>query len=287
MRHAWPCILIPTHMRVGVYEGGRTPARAARDAGAALMISPIFSPRVPKAFSSTRQLTYESRIGFRDLWVRRSLVEEDKYFTKKGLSRGWGLFLPEDRGGVDPWVGAWVVMVVVVTGWFGHPLFVCAGWTEELAFTGPHVMHVSYDQIMPWQREYAIQDTFQEGMVFVPDNPSLVCKLFRVQHCAHDPTHELAQVDKNKCVLVPLRRMRPGEELTFDYFGTDEMVSSCTVCPDSSTDPDHTLSLSSQSVGSQVVLTGNGIATTTRLLAKLEARVKMIGDEEVCESLAF
>ena len=275
-------------MHVGAYERGRTPARAARDAGAALMISPIFSPRVPKAYSSTRQLTYESKIGFGDLWVRRSMVEEDKYFTKRGLRRGFGLFVPDDRGGMDPWVGAWMVMVVVVSGWFCHPLLVRAGWTDELAFTGPpHVMHVSYDQIQTWQREYAIQDTFQDGMVFVPDSPSCVCKLFRVQHCADDPTHELAQVSKDKCVLVPLRRMRPGEELTFDYFGTDEMLSSCTVCPDSSTDPDHTLSLSSQSFGSEVTLTGNGIATTTRLLAKLEARVKMIGDEEVCASLAF
>ena len=98
-------------MHVGAYERGRTPARAARDAGAALMISPIFSPRVPKAYSSTRQLTYESKIGFGDLWVRRSMVEEDKYFTKRGLRRGFGLFLPDDRGGMDPWVGAWMVMV--------------------------------------------------------------------------------------------------------------------------------------------------------------------------------
>ena len=149
------------------------------------------------------------------------------------------------------------------------------------------MLHVPVDKVKSWQQEYAIEDTFNDRMVFVPDSPSCVCKLFRVQHCEDDPSHELAQIDAEKCVLVPLRRMRPGEELTFDYFGRDDMVSSCTVCADSSTDPDHTLSLSSQSVGEEVALTGNGIATTTRLLARLEARVNMIGDQEVCESLAF
>ena len=147
-------------------------------------------------------------------------------------------------------------------------------------------MHVPLKQILPWQREYAILDSFQDGMVFVPDSPSSVCKLFRVQHCAKDSTHELAQVDEKKCVLVPLRSMRKGEELTFDYFGTDEMVSSGTV-EDSTTDVDHSLGLSSQSAGAEVALTGNSTATTTRLLEKLEARAKMIGDAEVLESLAF
>ena len=91
-------------------------------------------------------------------------------------------------------------------------------------------MFVFRVDVMPWQQEYAIQDTFEDGMVFVPDSPSCVYKLFRVHHCDDDPTHELAQVDANKCVLVPLRRMRPGEELTFDYFGRDDMVSSCAYC---------------------------------------------------------
>ena len=193
---------------------------------------------------------------------------------------GWEAACMDGAGAGDGGeLGGWVTLCMHVR--------VASGWTEELTFTGPpHVMHVPFAEIMPWQQDYAIEDTFADGMVFVPDSPSCVCKLFRVQHCDDDPTHELAQVDANKCVLVPLRRMRPGEELTFDYFGRDDMVSSCTVCPDSSTDPDHTLSLSSQSVG-EVALTGNGIATTTRLLAKLEARVKMLGDQEVCESLAF
>ena len=94
------------------------------------------------------------------------------------------------------------------------------GFTEELAFEGPHVLHVKADSIDTWQREYAIQDTFTDGMVFVPDTPSCICKLFRVQHDAEDPTHELAQINADKCVLVSLRKIRKGGELTFDYFGS-------------------------------------------------------------------
>ena len=166
-----------------------------------------------------------------------------------------------------------------------------AGWTEELTFAGPHVLHIALEDMEPWQKEYAIQDIFEAGMVFVPDTPSCVCKLFRVQHDGNDPTHELAQRDAKTCVLVPLRHIIKGGEITFDYFGREEedMISSSTVLADSSTDPDHSLSLSSsQSVGgSQIELTGNGIGTTARLLSLLEKRLTKIGEEEVCESLAF
>ena len=58
--------------------------------------------------------------------------------------------------------------------------------------------HSAFDDMQPWQKEYAIADTFNKGVVFVPDSSSCVCKLFRVQHDDEDPTHEPAQRDVNK-----------------------------------------------------------------------------------------
>lgn len=142
----------------------------------------------------------------------------------------------------------------------------------------------------PWQHDYAITDTFSEDQVFVPSTPACLCRLFRVQHDGNNPSHELAQVDAEKCVLVPLRPLSKGEEITFDYFGReeDELVSSYPVT-DSSTEGSQSLSLSSQSIDgdSQVVLTGNGVTTTARLLRILEDKFKKIDGEEVCDSLAF
>ena len=207
--------------------------------------------------------------------------------TKKNthMPVGWGLFLPEDKE------GACVCMFCVYDRLGVYVCCVHAGWTEELTFEGPHVLHIAYRDMEPWQKDYAIADTFKDGMVFAPDSPSCVCKLFRVQHDDKDPSHELAQRTADKCVLVPLRKIAMGGELTFDYFGSEEedMISSSTVLADSSTDPEHSFSLSSsQSVGgSQVVLTGNGLATTARLMALLEDKMEELGGEEVCEDLAF
>ena len=89
-----------------------------------------------------------------------------------------------------------------------------------------HVMHLPASAMAAWQREYAIQDTFLEGWVFVTDSSRCTCKLFRVQHNRDNPTHELAQINETKYVLCPLRPMHLGEDLTFDYFGKDDIVSS-------------------------------------------------------------
>lgn len=96
---------------------------------------------------------------------------------------------------------------------------VAARHTEELQFKGDHVKHVIASDIQPWQRVYSIQDTFNPAKVFVPATPTCVCRLFRVQHDAVDPTHELAQIDAETCVLVSLRKLRPDTEITYDYFG--------------------------------------------------------------------
>ena len=139
-----------------------------------------------------------------------------------------------------------------------------------------------------WQREYAIEDTFAAGekWVFVPDSPACVCKLFRVQHDSEDPTHELAQINERKCVLCPLRALKKGEELTFDYFGEDTDIVSSASAHDSSTEYSQSLSSSADS-SAQVVLTGIGTQTEGRLLATLESRVKALHGAEVAEDLAF
>ena len=142
---------------------------------------------------------------------------------------------------------------------------------------------------MPWQKEYAIEDTFDTNMVFVPRTPACRCKLFRVQHDDENPTHELAQIDKEKCVLVPLGPLEAGQELTFDYFGREEdlLVSSAPEEDSSTSECSQSLSAESAGGGSQVVLTGNGVTTTARLLTIMENRFTQLKGEEVCSSLAF
>ena len=73
-----------------------TPALAARPPPPAV-IRPIFSPRVPKSFSSQKELTYESKYSQSQLVVKRSLVQVDGHFTEQGLYRGWGLFTPSQH----------------------------------------------------------------------------------------------------------------------------------------------------------------------------------------------
>ena len=90
--------------------------------------------------------------------------------------------------------------------------------TEELEFKGEHVLHVLASDMQLWQREYSIQDTFNTDKVFVPSTPACVCRLFRVQHNVGDPTHKLAQIDEETCVLVSLRKLGPDSEITIDYF---------------------------------------------------------------------
>ena len=134
-----------------------------------------------------------------------------------------------------------------------------------------------------WSTEYAIEDSFKNDMVFVPAAPHCFCKLFRVQHDDDDPTHELAQIDSARVVLVPLRELEAHAELTFDYWGAEkDFVSSGTV-NDSSTTCSQSLSGSSQ----VVALTGNGKQTTAQLMADMETRMSQLGGAEVCESLAF
>ena len=105
---------------------------------------------------------------------------------------GYGLFLPHNRG----------------------------GWTEDLVFDGPGVQHILSAQQETWQREgnYSIEDLYNKGYVFVPSTPACYCKLFRVQHQKTNPSHALVHVEGEQCMLVPLRPMKRGEELTFDYF---------------------------------------------------------------------
>ena len=59
--------------------------------------------------------------------------------------------------------------------------------------------------------------------VFVVNSGMLAyaSRLFRVQHDTVNPTHELAQIDEETCVLVPLRKIYPDSEITFGYFGRE------------------------------------------------------------------
>ena len=49
-----------------------------------------------------------------------------------------------------------------------------------------------------------------------------MCVLFRAQHSATRKTHALVHEEGGKCMLVPLKPMAPGGEVTFDYFGPEQ-----------------------------------------------------------------
>ena len=91
-----------------------TPALAARPPPPAV-IRPIFSPRVPKAFSSQKELTYESKYAQSELVVKRSLVQVDGHFTEQGLYRGWGLFTPSQHRSRGMCVSVYVCVCVCAT----------------------------------------------------------------------------------------------------------------------------------------------------------------------------
>ena len=192
----------------------------------AVVIRPIYAPRLPKAFTRQKELTYEIKYTQRELVVKRSEVEVDSHFTTRGLYRGWGLFTPAQHRGRGMWqCGCMRVRVCASVQMFAHNVCVrtvqenvTKRHTEELEFKGEHVLHVLASDMQLWQREYCIQDTFNTDKVFVPSTPSCVCRLFRVQHNVLDPTHTLAQINEETCVLVSLRKLGPDSEITIDYF---------------------------------------------------------------------
>ena len=86
--------------------------------------------------------------------------------------------------------------------------------------------HIHASEMTKWQvaGNYSIEDRYTPGYVFVPRTPACVCKLFRAMHKSSNdkPSHALVHVKGDECMLVPLRPMYPGEEVTFDYFAGDQ-----------------------------------------------------------------
>ena len=123
---------------------------------------------------------------------------DDAFF---GEALGFGVFLPPNRG----------------------------GWTEDLLFTGAGVQHIKLSHQSAWQvsGKYSIHDSWRTGYVFVPSTPGCLCKLFRAQHVAssNNPTHALVHELRQPVMLVALRPMGPGDEITFDYFAGEHEVS--------------------------------------------------------------
>ena len=105
---------------------------------------------------------------------------------------GFGLFIPENR----------------------------AGWTEDLLFDGPDVEHILDSEQSSWQirGNYSITDRWNEGYVYVPRTPQCRCKPFRSNHVDRNPSHALVQLEGQKPMLVQLRPLSFGGEVTFNYF---------------------------------------------------------------------
>ena len=85
------------------------------------------------------------------------------------------------------------------------------------------MLHILASKQEKWQVEgnYSIEDIHNPGYVFVPSTPQCWCKLFRAQHQESNASHALIHVEGEKCMLVPLRSMQKGEEVTFNYFAGD------------------------------------------------------------------
>ena len=94
--------------------------------------------------------------------------------------------------------------------------------TRDLVFHGPEVLHIREAECATWQVDYAILDRYNKGYVFVPRTPTIVCKLFRINHEDEDgsPTHRLVHASRDMHpTLCCLWEVGMDEELTFDYFG--------------------------------------------------------------------
>lgn len=114
---------------------------------------------------------------------------------------GFGLFIPENR----------------------------AGWTEDLLFDGPDVLHILASEQSGWQirGNYSITDRWNEGYVYVPRTPRCRCMPFRSNHVAMDPSHALVQLKGEKPMLVQLRPLGFGGEVTFNYFAGGQDDGGC------------------------------------------------------------
>ena len=169
------------------------------------------------------------------------------------------------------------------------PLHTRTGMTKDLVFRGDDVLHMHTSLCASWQRDYAIMDRFTKGFVFVPRTPTIVCKLFRVNHEPADrsPTHRLVHVSHTeRPALCCLREVGKGEEITFDYFGIEDEVPVSLSPPDDS-QASASVSLSSLSGEPTFTLTGNGLRTESRLNKLLQDKFMRLEDTDVCPTLAF
>ena len=103
----------PSHMTPNSFEPRRAP------------------PKRRLEYTLGRQVTGD------ELQVRRSKLEPDVIFTEQGKKLGWGLFMPDDRG----------------------------GWTEDLVVDGAHVRHVRAGDQEAWQTagDYSMEDLYRPG----------------------------------------------------------------------------------------------------------------------------
>ena len=171
-----------------------------------------------------------------------------------------------------------------------HPYtYTQTGMTKDLVFEGPDVLHIRASSCDQWQRDYAIMDRYQQGFVFVPRTPTIVCKLFRINHEPGDrsPTHRLVHVSRTeRPVLCCLREIGKGEELTFDYFGCDDEIA-VSQTPPADSQASASVSLSSLSGEPTLTLTGNGLRTESRLNKLLQEKFMRLEGTDVCPTLAF
>ena len=174
----------------------------------------------------------------------------------------------------------------------GHGLFMSglrSGPVSNIVFDGPDVLHLRFDELQPWQHDYAILDLFKHGWCYAPaSRTGMLHKGFYVQH-SFDPTHQLTQTHAGPPFLIAMYNMPRGGEITFDY---GRSVFERLADRDShSQNTDASDVTNSQSLtGSQESLVGRGNGgsdTTVQLWRRLEARALRLAGQDHRADLAF
>ncbi len=91
----------------------------------------------------------------------------------------------------------------------------------EIKFNGLHVYKTTMTSL---QRRYAIESGYDEDYVVVPSHDDIISGRigfsWRINHNSHNPTHKLCwddTVGDEHPYLEPLRKIKIGQEITFDY----------------------------------------------------------------------
>ena len=107
----------------------------------------------------------------------------------------------------------------------GRGLFIKVCGKIKINFSGPNIITIKKKDVTKEQKIYQIQSGKEDDSVVVPTQESIVNDYidfpFLINHNSSYPTHEFIWNDYDYRLgfpqLVPLMKLKKGDEITFDY----------------------------------------------------------------------